>query len=64
MQPSLSLALPSSHCSFGSMIPLPQNSREQSAEQPSPPTVFPSSQSSPASCAPFPQTAQSAAAEH
>src|SRR5262249_10130411 len=56
-QPSPGLKLPSSHCSPGSTMPLPQNSTTQ-AEQPSPGLKLPSSHSStPASTMPSPQRA-------
>src|SRR5690606_25762417 len=54
-QPSPLVVLPSSHCSPGSTVPLPQrSSSSQVAEQPSPLVVLPSSHCSPGSTVPLP----------
>src|SRR4029077_5317831 len=58
-QSSWLFALPSSHCSPGSRMPLPQPSPDRQSElQPSPLAVLPSSQTSPTwtSLMPLPQT--------
>lgn len=55
----LEFSVPSSHISPGSRIPLPQNSRAQRAEHPSPGRSLPSSHSSPKSRVPLPQDTSS-----
>src|SRR5689334_5063818 len=55
LQPSAPAVLPSSHASFGAMMPLPHALAVQLVSQPSPSTAFPSSHASPVDAAPLPQ---------